>query len=90
MDIGIITNCITVTTADEEVSYWVRYSSISVEEEIVDEYYSACHVTDENHLAPALFVCRPYDLLPPAIGRSGFGMYNMLSIVQITVQLLNK
>ena len=80
IDMGIIIYCIAVTT-DEEVSYWVCYNSISVDEEIVDEYYSACHLTDDFHLVPALLVSRSCDILPPIIERSNLGMYSRLSII---------
>ena len=81
MDVGIVTNCLTVTTADDEVSHWVRYNSIAVEQEVVDDYYSACRVTKHRHLVPVLLISRPCDILPPPIGELTFGLYNRLSII---------
>ena len=81
MDIGYVTDCITVCVNGNQ-SDWVRCHSVVVDETIVDDYYSACRVEEnEYYLVPALCISRPCDILPPNIGQSNLGMYNRLSII---------
>ena len=72
MDIGYVTDCITVDVDGIE-SDWVSCHSVVVDETIVGDYYSACHVEDdEYYLVPAVGISRP---------SSNLGMYNRLSII---------